>query len=153
MGWSWSTTESTEQDTVSPTVSPTVEQQDVPKKKSSWSWDVEPVPSTDVSEDVETSEPLATDSIIEEYSIIAAEQEVDEEDLPQTLATDLIDFGDMQFISDDIYGNVANPDMQYIESDGESFAAVDAPFLQDAYYQMIKEELKADPKSPWLKSE
>jgi len=155
MGWSWNNSEPTEQGTVIPTVPSNVEGQDVPKKKTSWSWDVEPSATTTVTEEVETSQPqpLATDNIIEEYGIIAAEQEVDEEDLPQTLATDLIDFGDMQFISDDIYGNVANPDMQYIESDGESFAAVDAPFLQDAYYQMIKEELKADPKSPYLKSE
>jgi len=153
MGWSWSTTESTEQNTVAPTVSPTVEQQDVSKKKSSWSWDVEPVPSTDVSEDMETSEPLATDSIIEEYSIIAAEQEVDEEDLPQTLATDLIDFEDMSFISDDIYGNIDNPEMYYTQADAESFAAIEAPWLQQAYLDMAKEELKADPKSPYWKSE
>ena len=153
MGWSWSTTESNEQNTVSPTVPSTLEEQTIPKKKSSWSWDVEPVPSTDVSEDMETSEPLATDTIIEEYGIIAAEQEVDEEDLPQTLATDLIDFEDMKFISDDIYGNIDNPDMYYTDVDFEAFAEGEAPFLQQAYLDMAKEELKADPQSPYWKNE
>lgn len=155
MGWSWSTNESTEQDTVSPTVPSTVEEQDVSKKKSSWSWDVEPVSPTDASEEIEAPQPLATDELIEEYSIIAAEQEaeIDEEDLPQVLATDLIDFEDMRFISDDIYGNIDNPDMYYTELDIERFARDDAPFLQQAYLDMAKEELKADPKSPYWKNE
>jgi hypothetical protein len=134
MGWSWNNSEPTEQGTVTPTVPSNVEEQDVPKKKTSWSWDVEPSATTTVTEEVETSEPqpLATDNIIEEYGIIAAEQEVGEEDLPQTLATDLIDFEDMNFISDDIYGNIDNPEMYYTQADAESFAAIEAPWLQQA---------------------
>ena len=75
MGWSWNNSEPTEQDTVTPAVPSTVEEQDVPKKKSGWSWDIEPTTTTTVTEEVETSQPLATDDIVEEYGIIAAEQE------------------------------------------------------------------------------
>ena len=155
MGWSWNNSEPTNEDTVTPTLPSTVEEQDVPKKKSSWSWDIKPSTTTNSSEEVETPQPqpLATDNIVEEYGIIAAEQEVDEEDLPQTLATDLIDFEDMNFISDDIYGNIDNPEMYYTQADAESFAAIEAPWLQQAYLDMAKEELKADPKSPYWKSE
>ena len=146
MGWSWNNNEPTNQNTTTPVVPSTLEEQDVPKKKSSWSWDIEPTATTTVAEEIEAPQPLATDKIVEEYAIIAAEQEVEDEDLPQVLATDLID-------SEDIYGNIDNPDMYYTETDFEIFAESEAPFLQQAYLDMAKEELKADPKSPYWKNE
>jgi len=147
--WSWNNSEPTEQDTVTPAVPFDVEEQNVPEKKNGWSWDAEPVPSTDVSEEIETPQPLATDRITEDYGIIPAEPEIEEEeeDLPQVLATDLID------PDADIYENEANPDMYYWQMTGKDFAEMDAPIMQQAYLDYLKEERKADPKSPYLNSE
>ena len=145
-----------DQSTNTPTIPLNNEEETSKSSTSGWNLGVELKQTTETSPETTATEveaeptPLATDTIIEEYGVIARQAEAEEEALPQVLATDLID---AEIAQEDLYDNELNPDMYYTQTDFEAFAGSEAPFLQQAYLDMLKEERKADPKSPYLNGE